>query len=48
MKELESWQDVNAGGRLDTARRTLAAVSGQFFTSHQEAQAWHAKTIAGN
>jgi HEAT repeat protein len=48
MKELASWQDINAGGRLDTARRMLAAVSGQFFTSHQEARAWHAKTIAGD
>jgi hypothetical protein len=45
MKELESRQDVNAGGRLDTARRMLVMVSGEFFRSHREAQAWYAKAV---
>jgi hypothetical protein len=40
MKELEAWTDINAQGRLQTARRELGRVSGQYFTSHQDARAW--------
>jgi hypothetical protein len=43
MKELERWEDINASGRLETTRRMLATVSGRYFISHEEAQAWQQK-----
>jgi HEAT repeat protein len=43
MRELESWEDINAPGRLESARRMLATVSGRYFISHEQARAWQQK-----
>jgi hypothetical protein len=44
MKELENWQDINAESRLNSARRLLVSVSGEFFRTHLEAQAWYERS----
>jgi hypothetical protein len=43
MKELAAWEDVNAEGRLLTARAMLGNLTGQLFLTHQEARAWYEK-----
>lgn len=40
MKELEAWTDINAHGRLQTARRELARATGRYFNTHKDARAW--------
>jgi WD40 repeat protein len=47
MKEIAGWKNLNADGRLDSTRVLLAQLSGQYFESHQQAQAWYEKAAAG-
>jgi len=41
-KELEEWSDINADGRLNTARLMLATVSGKILLSYDDAKKWWA------
>ena len=43
MQELEAWQDINAAGRLESARTALGSLTGRYFLTHRDARAWLAQ-----